>query len=186
MARFRAAKRYAKGLMEFSTEQGQASQINLEMIDLVKAIESSRDLAQFLDSPILDSKKKNTIIKELFKDFSPTTQNFITLVVNHRRENGLKEIAKEFIDLYNHLNNVKKVEITSAIQLSDELIQQIVDNAKSSMGSEYTYSVETKVDADLIGGYILRVGDNQVDSSIRTRLNRLKKDFSKNDYIPKF
>src|SRR5690554_1597310 len=124
MAGFKAATRYAKGLMQFAQETGQAQVINQEMVDVRNAIESSRELAQFLESPLLDSKRKNTIAKEIFKGFSPSTQNFITLVINQRREKWLKQIAKQFNDLYDFINNTRTAEIITATPLDDSLIQR--------------------------------------------------------------
>lgn len=186
MAGFRAAKRYAKGLMQFATEINQAQPINQEMIDLKKALNDNRELVQFLNSPVLDAKRKNSIAKEIFKDFSQPTQNFIQLVISHGRGSGLKEIAVQYNDLYNQLNNIRKAEVVSAVQLDDAMVQQIVDQAKQTMGSDYSYEIENRVDPNLIGGFILRVGDKQVDSSVRSKLNRLKQEFDKNEYIPKF
>lgn len=186
MAGTRAAKRYAKGLMQFATEINQAQQINLEMNDLKKAMEGSRELMQFLNSPVLDSKRKITVAKEIFKDFSQPTQNFIQLVISQGRGGSLKDIAFQYNDLYNKLNNIHKAEVVSAIELDDAMVQQIVNQAKKAIGTDYTYEIENKVDPSLIGGFILRVGDKQIDSSVKSKLTRLKKEFDKNEYIPKF
>ena len=69
MAGIRAAKRYAKGLMQFANETSQADLLNREMIDLKNSIQASRELSSFLASPVLDAKRKVAISKELFKDF---------------------------------------------------------------------------------------------------------------------
>lgn len=185
MAGFRAAKRYAKGLMQFATETGKGAEINREMIDLKNSIQSSRELAQFLSSPVLDSRKKNTIAKELFKGFSPATQNFIKLVIDQRREGLLKQIATQFNQIYDHSNNVRTAEVISASELNDELVEEILGKAKAKMGEGFTYKIENKVNPDLIGGFILRVGDKQIDSTVRARLNKLKKEFEINDYVAK-
>ncbi len=185
MAGFRAAKRYAKGLMQFATETGKGAEINREMIDLKNSIQSSRELAQFLSSPVLDSRRKNTIAKELFKGFSPATQNFIKLVIDQRREGLLKQIATQFNQIYDHSNNVRTAEVISASELNDELVEEILGKAKAKMGEGFTYKIENKVNPDLIGGFILRVGDNQIDSTVRARLNKLKKEFEINDYVAK-
>ena len=74
----------------------------------------------------------------------------------------------------------------TAVQLDDAMVQEIVQEAKTQMGADYTYEIDNKINPDLIGGFILRVGDKQVDSSIRSKLNRLKKEFDINDYVPKF
>ncbi|MDD3771299.1 MAG: ATP synthase F1 subunit delta [Weeksellaceae bacterium] len=185
MVGFRAAKRYAKGLMQFATEIGKSSEINQEMIDLKNSIQNSRELAQFLSSPVLDSRRKNEIAKELFKNFSPATQNFIKLVIGQRREGLLRQIATQFNALYDYSNNIRTAEVISASELNDELIQEILNKAKAKMGENYSYKIENKVNPDLIGGFILRVGDKQIDSTVRASLNKLKKEFDINDYVAK-
>lgn len=185
MAGIRAAKRYAKGLMQFASESNQAQQIDQEMMDLKNAVESNRELAQFLNSPVLDAKKKNAAAKEIFKDFSKSTQNFIQLVINQGRGGILKDIAVQYHDLYNHLNNIRTAEVVSAVELDGSTVQQIVDHAKNTIGSGYSFEIQNKIDPSLIGGFILRVGDKQVDASVKSKLTRLKKDFDKNEYIPK-
>lgn len=186
MAGVRAAKRYAKGLIQFANESNQADSINQEMKDLMKSIQGSRELAQFLASPVLDAKRKNQIGKELFKGFSQTTQNFIHLIINQKRGTMLMEIASQYTELYNSQNNISIAKVTSAAPLDDSMIQQILQLAKEKMDATTTYSIESKVDPKLLGGFILRVGDKQIDSSLRSRLTRLKKEFSKNEYLPKF
>lgn len=185
MAGFRAAKRYAKGLMQFASETGKAAEINQEMVDLKNAIQSNRELASFLNSPVLDSKKKNAVLAEIFKDFSPSTKNFISLVVNQRREGFLRQIATQYNTLYDHSINSRTAEVVTATELSDELVQDIVNKAKVNLGENFTYKIENKVDPSLIGGFILRVGDKQIDTSVKSKLTRLKKEFDINDYIPK-
>ena len=105
MAGVRAAKRYAKGLIQFANESNQAESINQEMKDIKMSIQGSRELAQFLSSPVLDAKRKNEIAKELFKGFSQTTQNFIHLIINQGRGSMLMEITSQFAELYNRQNN---------------------------------------------------------------------------------
>lgn len=186
MAGFKAAKRYAKGLMQFANESSQSQQINDEMKDLKNAIQSSKELAQFLGSPVLDARRKVQITKEIFKDFSPVTQNFIQLVINHGRGDILKEIATQYNYLYDKQNRVNTIEVTSATELDATTVDEIVEKAKQNFGEGFTYHIENKINPDLIGGFILRVGDKQIDNSIKSKLTRLKKEFEKNDYVPKF
>ncbi|MEG1199459.1 MAG: F0F1 ATP synthase subunit delta, partial [Algoriella sp.] len=90
------------------------------------------------------------------------------------------------VNLYDQANNIVTAEITSAVQLDQNTIDTIVSKAKQTLAANSQVKVENKVDASLIGGFILTIGNNQVDSSIRTKLATLKKEFSKNEYIPKF
>lgn len=186
MASVRAAKRYAKGMMMFAEEHGNTKEINQEMIDIKNSIENSRDLLTFLHSRALDPKRKNQIADELFKDFSPSTRHFIKVVINNNREAALKTIAEEYTRMYNEANKVRIAKVVSAVALDKELIDQILEKSRELMGSEYTYEIENEVKPDLIGGFILTVGDKQIDTSVKTRLQELKKEFHINDYIPKF
>lgn len=186
MASVRAAKRYAKGMMQFATEQGKTEEVNREMIDLKNSIANSRELNQFLHSRALDPKRKNQIADELFKGFSPAMRHFIKLVINNNREGALKAIAEEYTRQYNEDNRVRTAKVVSAVELDKELIDRILEKSKELMGSGYTYEIENEVKPDLIGGFILTVGDKQIDTSVKTRLQKLKKEFHINDYIPKF
>jgi|SRR5690554_246414 len=186
MAGIRAAKRYAKGLMQFVNETTQSEKINQEMIDLKNSIHASRELRNFLASPVLDNKRKVSIAKELFKGFSQVSQNFIELVINHGRGDILREIAQQYNFLYNKQNNITTAEFVSAIPFDSNMVNSIMMDAKQKLADNSTFNIETKIDPELIGGFVLRVGDKQIDSSIRSKLNRLKKEFDKNDYIVKF
>lgn len=186
MASIRAAKRYAKGLMQFAGESNQAELLNREMTDLKNSIQGSRELASFLASPVLDAKRKTAVSRELFKSFSPVAQNFIELVINQGRGDLLKEIASQFNEQYNKMHNITVVEFTSAVPFESGLVNQIVNDAKQKLGDNSTINIETKVNPDLIGGFVLRMGDKQIDSSVKSKLNRLKKEFDRNDYIAKF
>ncbi len=186
MAGFRAAHRYAKGLMEFAKEANQTNEVYAEMNEVSNIIKSSDDLRVFLNSPVIDASKKEVALKEIFKSLSKSSQTFISLVVRHGRENILSKIATQFIALYDEANNIVTAEITSAVQLDQNTIDNIIAKAKQTLAVNSQVKVENKVDASLIGGFVLKIGNNQIDSSIKTKLATIKKDFSKNDFIPKF
>ena len=97
----------------------------------------------------------------------------------------LKQIATQFNEIYDKSNNVRTAEVITATELNDGLVQEILNKAKSTMGENFTYKIENKINPDLIGGFILRVGDKQIDTSVRSRLNKLKKEFEINDYVAK-
>ena len=126
MAGFRAAHRYAKGLMEFANEANQTDVVYAEMNDVRKVIKENDDLRVFLNSPVIDAKKKEAVLSEIFKSLSKTSQTFISLVVRHGRENILSKIADQFISLYDLANNIVTAEITSAVQLDQNTIDNIV------------------------------------------------------------
>ena len=186
MAGFRAANRYAKGLMQYALEANQTDLVYAEMNEIVKIIKASDDLRVFLNSPIIDAKTKEATLTQVFNSFSKVSQTFISLVVRQGRENILSKIAEQFITIYDMMNNIVTAEITSAVELDQPTIDKIVAKAKQGLEPNAQVKVVSKIDASLIGGFVLKVGNTQIDSSIKTKLTSLKKEFLNKDYIPKY
>lgn len=175
----KVAKRYAQGLLDFTQEAGSTASVFGEMQDIVKTIENSKELKNFFASPIIEVKKKGSVAAELFKSFSPVTQNLIQLVIKHGRESQLQHIAQEFVNKVEDMNGVQRITITSAAQLSDDNINKILGST-NLVNHDNKFDVKTIINPEILGGYILRVGDQQVDTSVRTKLNQLKKEFQLN------
>ena len=175
----KVAKRYAQGLLDFTQESGNTVSVFAEMKDVVKIMKDSKELKNFFASPIIDAKKKISVASQIFVQLSPVAQNLITLVIKQGRESHLQDIAQEFINKVEDLQGVQRVTLTVATQLSskntDEIIKTttLVDHTKN-------YDLKVVVNPEIIGGYILRVGDQQVDASVRTKLNQVKKEFQLN------
>ncbi|WP_346985509.1 ATP synthase F1 subunit delta [Chryseobacterium sp. POE27] len=174
----KVAKRYAQGLLDFTNESGQTATVFSEMKDVVKIMKESADLNKFFMTPYIDSKKKVEVANEIFKGLSVSSKNLITLVIRHGREKQLKNIAQEFINKVEDINGVQRVTLTIATQLSNENIEQILKSTDLVNNSNFDLAVNVK--PEILGGYILRVGDQQVDASVRSKLNHVKKDFQLN------
>ena len=174
----KVAKRYAQGLLDFTQESGNTESVFNEMKDIVKIMSLSKDLNQFFSTPIIDARKKEAIALEIFKDFSPVAKNIIRLIIKQGRESQLKAIAQEFINKVEDIKGTQRISLTSASKLSEQNIQKII--ADSKMVNVTNYDLETIIKPEIIGGYILRVGDQQIDASVRTQLNNIKKEFQLN------
>lgn len=174
----KVAKRYAQGLLEFTNESGQTATVFSEMKDVVKLMSQSADLNKFFLTPYIDAKKKTEVANEIFKGLSLSSQNLIRLVIKQGRENQLKNIAQEFINKVEDINGVQRITLTTATELSKENIDQILKSTNLVNGSNFDLKVN--VNPKLLGGYILRVGDQQIDASVKNKLNQVKKDFQLN------
>lgn len=174
----KVAKRYAQGLLDFTQESGNTEAVFSEMKDIVKIMSSSKELNQFVNTPIIDSRKKEAIALEIFKDFSPVAQNIIRLVIKQGREGQLKNIAQEFINKVEDINGTQRITLISATALSQDNINKII--ADSKMVNVSNYDLETIIKPEILGGYILRIGDQQIDASVRTKLGNIKKEFQLN------
>lgn len=179
MSTIKVAKRYAQGLLDFTKEMGNTEIVFNEMKDVAKTIADSKELQSFFATPIIDTRKKQVIAKEVFSNFSPVTQNMISLVIKQGREKFLEDIAREYIESVEVLNGIQKVILTTAEELSQESIEQIL-KVSTLIDNSRKYHVKSVIKPELIGGYILRVGDKQVDNSVRNQLNNLRKEFQLN------
>ncbi|SEH33240.1 ATP synthase F1 subunit delta [Chryseobacterium culicis] len=175
----KVAKRYAQGLLDFTNESGQTATVFSEMKDVVKIMKESADLNKFFMTPYIDSKKKIEVANEIFKGLSVSSQNLIRLVIKHGRENQLKNIAQEFINKVEDLSGVQRVTLTTATSLSKENIDQIL-RSTNLVNADSNFDLKVIVKPEILGGYVLRVGDQQVDASVKTKLNQVKKDFQLN------
>lgn len=174
----KVAKRYAQGLLDFTQESGNTESVFAEMKDVVKIMSESKELNQFLNTPFIDARKKDAVALEIFKNFSSVSKNIIRLVIKQGREAQLKNIAQEFINKVEDIKGTQRISLVTATKLSEQNIQKII--ADSNMINVSNYDLETIIKPEILGGYILRVGDQQIDASVKTKLNNIKKEFQLN------
>ena len=175
----KVAKRYAQGLLDFTQESGNTASVFSEMKDVVKIVNDSKELRNFFASPIIDAKKKEKAAKEIFAKFSPVSQNLITLVIKQGRESHLQDIAQEFINKVEDLQGVQRVMLTVATSLSQQNVDNIIKSS-SLVDATKNFDLKIVINPEIIGGYILRVRDQQVDASVKTKLSQVKKEFQLN------
>ncbi len=181
----RLAARYAKSLMDLATEKNQIDAVYADMKWLQKICKSNPDFVSVLRSPVIKSDKKAIIINAVITDrVAELTTAFIQLLVRKTRESNLSEIVNAFIEQFNALRNIHTVKITAASPISDELKESIMVNVKSAIKAN-SFEIETAVNDELIGGFILETGGQMVDASILKDLKDIRKQFLNNDYIQK-
>ena len=176
----RAASRYAKSLLNLSTEQNNVEVIFDDMEMIATTVSENRELALVLQSPIIKSDKKQAILDSVFPKVSELTKGFMNIIVSKGRENILGHIAEAFVQQYKIQKGIIVAELKSVIKLDDKLKAKVLDLVNPS--KKQIEVVET-IDESIIGGFIVRVDDKQVDASIATRISELKLEFSKNAYI---
>lgn len=174
-----AAKRYAKSLLSMALEQGAVDAVQADMLLVRQGVSDSSELKNLLTTPIIKSEKKTAILSEIFKGkISDLSDKFIALVTSKGREALLPAIALAYEEAYRAHKNISTVEVTSAIALSEEQKKKILTIA-AKQGVENAELVE-KVDPAIIGGFVMRMGDKQIDASISNRINTLKQELIKN------
>ena len=178
MSEIKVASRYAKSLIDLGLEKSALEVIKADMETFAATVKASSELKSVLANPIISLAKKSELLKALFAGkVSDTTAKFFDMMIEKNRSELLYATANEFQTQYHALKNIVTAKVVSAVPLTDALKSEIEAKVKAVTGGEVILS--TKVDEKLIGGFVLTVGDRQFDASIATKLNRLKKDFSR-------
>lgn len=186
MADSRVASRYAKSLLGLAIDQGVLEQVNNDMGLFASTSRASRDFVLMLKSPIIRHEKKKDILHSLFKGKVHTlTMSIIDILTRKNRESLLPTIASEFHKAYNEHKGIGKASVTSTVALDDKLRNEIIAIVKK-LSNKKDVELEEKVDKELVGGFILNVGDRQIDTSIKSKLKTLKRKFSENPYVKEF
>jgi len=178
----RAALRYAKATLNLAKEQNQTDEVNSDMRLLIKTISDSSDLQYFINNPTLKSNIKEEALSAIFKTkITAITLGLINLLITNKRISLLNAVAKEYMLIYDFDKGIETAQITTAIPITKEIQNKFLE--KINQLTSKKVSVENKVDPSIIGGFIIRVGDKQFDSSISGQLNILKRNFEDNYYI---
>lgn len=180
----RLAGRYAKSLIDLAIEKNQLDEVYNDMLQLQAACKGSRELVSLLKSPIIKADKKGKILDAIASKITVITATFNNLLLRKGREAYLPEIINAFIDQYKKIKGIHTAKLTTAVSVSEELKNQILENIRTGQGVQQV-ELNTLVDESLIGGFILEVGDQLVDASVAYDLNNIKKQFQNNDFIYK-
>lgn len=180
----RLASRYAKSLIDIAQEQNTLEAVKTDMELLQQICESNQDLVLMLKSPVVKADKKAAVLHAILDGKVQTvTMAFISLLINKGREFYLPEIASTFSMQYKALKNIKSVHLTTAVAIDESLKNNIKEKVAASMQDGGHIDLITAVDADLIGGFTLEIGDKLFDASVKRDLNDIKAQFTKNLYI---
>lgn len=184
MSDIRVASRYSKSLIELANEKGILEEIHQDMILFSKVVSQNRDFQLLLTNPVVKSDKKLAVINSIFTGkVQPMTLMFFNIVAKKKRESVLTFIASEFEKQYNEVKGIQVVSVTSAFPLAAAQRESLIKQLAAETGK--TIQLKESIDPSLIGGFVLRVGDKQIDSSVKNSLRKLRNDFKDNSYINK-
>ncbi|NOX64444.1 MAG: ATP synthase F1 subunit delta [Chlorobi bacterium] len=183
MSNYNIATRYANALMELASEKDILDQVADDMQMVFNGIAGSKELRTILKSPVIRPEKKETILNEIFKDkVGDVSNSFIQFIVKKNREDVIYDILKRFKELYNIKINRVEAYIKSCVELTEAQKKQLQSSLEEFTKKEVMpfYSI----DESLIGGFVVKINDTVLDSSIKQQLNRLRKKlFEQNDII---
>jgi len=167
------AQVYARSLFEVAKAHGTLDRVRAELGEFADALESSRELAIFFFSPYFSTEEKKGALGRAVGGVDDTTRNFLELLVEKHRMPAVFRVRRTLDAMWEEENRLLPVEITSAVALDPAVVARL----QEEIGRQTGRRVELKetIDPDVLGGLVLRVGNQILDASIRTRLEGLRK-----------
>ena len=170
------ARTYARALFDAAKEAGRVEPVRDELSTFVEAIDEVPELRSLIRNPELDPPTKAAALAAVLEGADDLIRNFVRVVTEKGRAPQLDEIAREYEALVAAEEQILSVELTTAYELSDDEASAIVKQIEEASGRRV--EAARTVDPDLIGGLVLKAGSLEVDSSIRGRLDRLRRDLA--------
>ena len=167
------AQVYARALFEVAKEHGKLDEVREQLGQFADALNEQRDLAVFFFSPYFSTEEKKDSLKRLIDGAEPIFMNFLESLLERHRMPVIFRIRGRYDALWDEENQLLPVEVTSAIELDDSTVHSIGERIGEQTGKNVELS--SRVDPDILGGIVLRVGNFILDASIRNRLDQLRK-----------
>ena len=180
----RAALRYAKAILNLAKDSKLETKVNDDMLLISETISNNDDFEVMLRSPIVKSEDKIKVLKALFDGkVNNVTLGLFHLLEDNKRIAMLEAIAKQYAIIYDFDKHTQEAKVTTAVPLTKEVEKEVLAKIVDLTGEKA--NLVNEVNPNILGGFILRVGDVQYDASISNYLSELKKEFDNSHYIPK-
>ena len=176
MSSTRAAIRYAKAILELATSKNVANEVSSDMFLVATTINDNLELDTFIQNPTIKVEVKENALLEVFANTNEVTKSLFHLLFENKRFEILGTIASEYNKLFDEENGIEVAKVTTAIAMDADLEAKV--KAKIATFSDKKVTIENTVDASIIGGFILRIGDKQYNASVANRLQVLKRELS--------
>ena len=164
---------YARSLFEVAKERDVLDDVHDQLGQFADALDANRDLSVFLFSPYFSTEEKKDGLKRAVTGIDPVFENFLEALIERHRTPAIFRIRSRFEELWDEEKQLLPVEVTSSVELDPGTVESIGSRIREQTGR--TVELSSKVDPEILGGIVLRVGNFVLDASIRNRLNQLRK-----------
>lgn len=168
------ARAYANALFQVAKENDKLDAIHDQLAEFTEALEGSDDLRVFFFGPYFSSAEKREGISKAISGAEPELENFLELLAEKHRMPAIFRIRRRFDELWGEENKRLEVRLTSAVELDSKLAKRVGTEIERQTGRKV--DLEAVVDEGVLGGLVLRVGNMVLDASLRSRLERLRKE----------
>lgn len=176
MSDSRAAVRYAKATLDLAIEKKVDVALEKDMRLVVTAIAENGELKDVLGSPVISGEVKKSILSDVFKGIHELGKGLIELLVDKKRIALLSEVASQYIRLHEEFKGERVAYVTTAVPLTKSVEEKLLKKVEQITGEKVT--LENQVDENIVGGFVLRVGDLQYNASIANKLEKIKREFT--------
>jgi ATP synthase F1 delta subunit len=164
---------YANALFEVAKEQGLLKEVREQLREFAKALDENRSMQFFFFSPYFSTDEKKEGLKRAVEDAEPLFMNFLEALLERHRMPAIYRIRDRYEQLWDREEQILPVQVTSAVDLEEGIVDSIGERIREQTGRKV--EISSRVDPEIIGGIVLRVGNSILDASIRNRLNQLRK-----------
>lgn len=178
MAGSRAAIRYAKAALSLASDQNAAEAVNKDMITIATTIAENAELDQVLKSSVIKTEVKKAALIKIFPNLNTISSGLFDVLTANKRIDILGAVAATYTVLFDELSGKEIAQVTTAIPMTGDLEIKVLAKVKELTSK--SVELENIVDENILGGFILRIGDKQYNASVANKLNKLKREFSLN------
>jgi F-type H+-transporting ATPase subunit delta len=168
---------YARSLFEVAVDQDKLDDVRDQLGAFADAMSETRELQVFFFSPYFSTAEKEDGLERVVSDADPVVLNFLELLIEKHRMPVIFRIRAIFDALWEEENKLLPVSITSAVELDEAVVKQLVDRIAEQ--TDRKVEVTSEVDPDILGGIVVQVGNSVLDASVRNRLEQLRKQVAK-------
>lgn len=171
------ASRYAEALFDLAEEENQTSEIYSELVEIKDIINSNRNLYDILRSPFISKEEKRNVVSSLFMGKILTNNmNFLRVLIDNDRTTEISSIVLSYKMLLNKKNNIAEGEVITAIPLNNEQILEL----EEKLSAKYNKKIKltNKIDENILGGVLIKLGNEEIDGTVKSRLIDLKETLS--------
>jgi F-type H+-transporting ATPase subunit delta len=164
---------YARSLFEVAQEQDKVDLVREQLGEFADALQANRELQVFFFSPYFSTQEKEDGLDRAVTDEDPVVQNFLKLLIENHRMPVVFRVRRAYDELWEDANQLLPVEVTSAVELDEATVRQIGD--RISQQTSRRVELSARVEPDILGGIVVRVGNSVLDASVRNRLESLRR-----------
>ena len=173
MIKAQVGRRYSKAIFEIAEEKNQVKEIYEMLNSAMVLYRTDKEFKNFILNPLIDNEQKKSVLNEIFGKDNSENLNILLYILDKGRMNCIKYIVAEYLKIYYRKNRILDVKATFTKELTDEQKKKLIDKLSQKTGKEI--NLEIKIDKNILGGGIIKIGDKIIDGSIRRELDNWRK-----------